>query len=310
MRVKAFGIAWLFVTLLVTGAPGQERPNLSGTWTASPDAPAGMTAAPSPVFGQRFAIDHKGDTLTLVRPQRVGSGSATLTLDGTETRMRVTGTLCQGDFQSIEKAVWEGDAIAHTVLGIVPPGGDPLYNSNVKRLFRMQGPDALRVEATIARGGTPTQVATVYTRTTETMPPVPTPATGPKASIAQLEWVTGTWTRTTGPTTVEERWTPAAGGATIGVSRTLRTGIQSAFEFLCIVERGGTLVYSAMPGGRSPATDFTLTSITADAATFENPAHDFPTLIRYRKLPDGSLETTVSGPNGARAQSVVMKQSN
>ena len=50
----------------------------------------------------------------------------------------------------------------------------------------------------------------------------------------------------------------------------------SAFEFLCIVERDGGLVYQAMPNGRSPATDFTLTTIDADNAIFENPAHDYP----------------------------------
>ena len=33
----------------------------------------------------------------------------------------------------------------------------------------------------------------------------------------------------------------------------------TAFEFLCIVERNGGLVYTAMPNARMPATDFTLT---------------------------------------------------
>jgi hypothetical protein len=51
-----------------------------------------------------------------------------------------------------------------------------------------------------------------------------------------------------------------------------------------------------------------LTSITADAATFENPSHDYPKLIRYAKKPDGSLETTIAGESGQRAQSVTLKK--
>ena len=81
-----------------------------------------------------------------------------------------------------------------------------------------------------------------------------------------------------------------------------------AFEFLCIAERDGSLVYTAMPNGRTPPTHFMLTSISGDAATFENPSHDYPKMIRYTKKPDGSLETTIAGEGGQRAQSVLLKR--
>jgi hypothetical protein len=48
-----------------------------------------------------------------------------------------------------------------------------------------------------------------------------------------------------------------------------------------------------------------LTGITADSATFENPAHDFPKMIRYTRRPDGNLEARVSGANGERPQAFV-----
>src|SRR4026208_1993662 len=73
----------------------------------------------------------------------------------------------------------------------------------------------------------------------------------------------------------------------LGVSRTMRSGAMNAFEFLCIAERSGSLVYTAMPNA-GPLTDFMLTKIDADSATFENPAHDFPKAIRYAKKPDGT----------------------
>jgi hypothetical protein len=78
------------------------------------------------------------------------------------------------------------------------------------------------------------------------------------------------------------------------------------FEFLRIVERDGGLVYVAQPEGRPP-TDFTLTALTAESATFENPAHDFPKVIRYTKRTDGALEASVS--DGAqRSQTFVFQR--
>jgi hypothetical protein len=121
---------------------------------------------------------------------------------------------------------------------------------------------------------------------------VPGKATG---SISQVAWLAGTWSGTAGATTVEERWTPPAGGSMMSIGRTLRNGGLVAFEFVCIVERNGGLVYSAMPNGHQPATDFTMTKIEATSITFENPAHDFPKMIRYSLKPDGRLEAVVSG---------------
>ena len=113
------------------------------------------------------------------------------------------------------------------------------------------------------------------------------------ATVAQLAWLAGTWSGGNGPVRFEERWTPAAGGAMLAVSRTLKGDRLVAFEFLRIVERDGTLVYIAQPGGQPP-TEFVLTVISADSATFENPTHDFPKMIRYGKRADGSLEARVS----------------
>jgi hypothetical protein len=118
------------------------------------------------------------------------------------------------------------------------------------------------------------------------------------ATIAQVGWMEGAWVAKDGSVSIEERWTPPAGGAMLAVSRTLKNGRMAGFEFLRIVERDGGLVYVAQPGGKPP-TDFTLTAISENSATFENPAHDFPKLIRYTKRPDGTLEARV-GDGGAK----------
>src|SRR5687768_7829693 len=114
-----------------------------------------------------------------------------------------------------------------------------------------------------------------------------------RASISQLSWLAGAWTGGGGPVTLEERWTRAAGGAMLAVSRTIKGDRMVAFEYLRIVERDGTLVYIAQPNG-NPPTEFRLSAITADSATFENRAHDFPKVIAYAKTADGTLEARVS----------------
>lgn len=93
----------------------------------------------------------------------------------------------------------------------------------------------------------------------------------------------------------------------LGVSRTVKDNRMVAFEFLRIVERAGGLVYIAQPNG-VPPTEFTLTAVDAESATFENPAHDYPKMIRYSKRPDGSLEARISAEGGQRPQTFVFKR--
>jgi hypothetical protein len=114
-----------------------------------------------------------------------------------------------------------------------------------------------------------------------------------RASISQMSWLAGAWNGASGPVSFEERWTAAAGGAMLAVSRTVKSDRMVAFEYLRIVERDGTLIYIAQPGGRPP-TEFRLSAITPDSAMFENKAHDFPKVIAYAKKPDGTLEARVS----------------
>ena len=127
-----------------------------------------------------------------------------------------------------------------------------------------------------------------------------------RGTLTQLAWLAGTWTGGGGPVTFEERWTPAAGGAMLAVSRTLKGDRMVAFEFLRIVERDGSLVYIAQPEGRPP-TEFALTAITADSATFENAMHDFPKMIRYTRRADGSLEARVSD-GGQKGETFAFKR--
>ena len=262
------------------------------------------------MWGEQFTIDQKAQNLTLWRTFVAGPATITYALDGSETTSRVPGRLCEPDTGATWTAAWEGSALTLAMIGAIPPNGKPI-KTDVRSTLKLESPDTLKVEvaARVASQPAPRITTTTYKRKPgATPPPASSASTRAKASIADVSWISGVWTGGAGVTTLEERWTPSAGGVMIGVSRTIRDGTQSAFEFLCIVEREGGLVYQAMPNGRSPATDFTLTKVDADNAIFENPAHDYPKMIRYSRKADGSLEAVISLENGQKPQTFTFKK--
>lgn len=309
--MRAAILTVLFITSVSTIPVATGRPDLSGSWAAVKDEPPSLAPAPSPILGPRFSLKQDGETVTWTRPLRDEFLTVTLKFDGTKAGFRIPGRMCEGDSEAFETAIWEDGTLVLTAAGVIPPGGGPARPFNAKRLLKLHDPNTLLVQASMNQAGKPVAVGTVYKRS-DPMPPPPAKASavkGTPATIAQVGWIAGFWTGTTKTTTVEERWTSSASGGMIGLGRTLRGSALASFEFLCIAERDGSLVYQAMPNGRSPATDFTLTAVSADSATFENPAHDFPRLVRYSRLADGSLETAISaGPTQKMTTFVLKKQ--
>jgi len=100
---------------------------------------------------------------------------------------------------------------------------------------------------------------------------------------------------------IEERWTEPASNMMLGVSRTVRGDKVVEFEFLRIEARADGLYYVAQPGGRPP-TDFKLTRWDGTEAIFENPRHDFPKRVIYRRMPDNVVTARVDGGAGTKGQ--------
>lgn len=125
----------------------------------------------------------------------------------------------------------------------------------------------------------------------------------PADKISDLAFISGDWqSDPTGRAVSEEHWTRPAGGSMIGMSRTLVGARTASFEFLRIEERGEAIYYVASPKGQCPATDFKLTRLSGQEAVFENPEHDFPKRIIYRKNSDGSLTAIVDGGEGTKSE--------
>ena len=129
-------------------------------------------------------------------------------------------------------------------------------------------------------------------------------------TISDISWIAGAWqTAPGGRRQIEEHWTAVAGGSMMGVSRTVAGDKTVEFEYLRIEQRADGIYYVAHPKARCPGTDFKLTRASATEAVFENPQHDFPKRIIYRKTDDG-LTASIDGGEGSKAMSFVLKKMN
>jgi len=129
-------------------------------------------------------------------------------------------------------------------------------------------------------------------------------------TMSDLSWIAGAWqTAPGGRRQIEEHWTAVAGGSMMGVSRTIAGDKTVEFEYLRIEQRADGIYYVAHPKARCPGTDFKLTRASATEAVFENPQHDFPKRIIYRKT-DVGLTASIDAGEGNQAMSFVFKKMN
>lgn len=108
------------------------------------------------------------------------------------------------------------------------------------------------------------------------------------ADLQRMDWLTGTWQRTdlsAGRSGYEQWRRDGEGFSGVGVARQ-RT--ETVFEETLRIElRDGAIVYVAGVAHNPAPVEFRLTDLDDDGFVFENPAHDFPQVIAYRR--DGDL---------------------
>ena len=128
-------------------------------------------------------------------------------------------------------------------------------------------------------------------------------------TLADISWIAGDWqTAPGGKAQIEEHWTQVAGASMMGMSRTVAGEKTVEFEYLRIEQRPDGVYYVSHPKGRCPGTDFKLTRASATEAVFENPQHDFPKRIIYRKGADDSLTASIDAGEGSKARSFAFKK--
>ena len=121
--------------------------------------------------------------------------------------------------------------------------------------------------------------------------------------VEDLKWLAGCWEMRSSERVTEEQWMTPRGGIMIGMSRTVRGESLVEFEQVRIETRGADLYYVASPARQATA-EFKATATSAERVTFENPAHDFPTKVAYRKQGADSLIASIEGQRGGRTRTI------
>ena len=128
-----------------------------------------------------------------------------------------------------------------------------------------------------------------------------------RPSLADLAWLEGEWTRATSSGTAIERWRSVPGGGLVGEGAFQRGdgGAEIQTEALLLVEMGGEIFYVAKPRENTYPVAFRLASLENGTAVFENPTHDFPQRIIYRRSGPDSMTAAIEGPgDGGQPQRI------
>jgi hypothetical protein len=125
-------------------------------------------------------------------------------------------------------------------------------------------------------------------------------------TLADLAWLKGCWrTQDEGPV-VTEVWLAPPMPALLGYSYTIREGQVQGWEQTRIEIIDGAPHFIAVPNG-GPPVRFRLRDMAihvdepaAEAAIFENPQHDYPQIVQYRRI-GNQLIATIAKLDGSDA---------
>ena len=123
----------------------------------------------------------------------------------------------------------------------------------------------------------------------------------PAAAEPDLDWLAGYWLSCEDGVEVSETWSNRRGGIMLGSSITIGDDA-FGWEQARIEASEDGLTFHAQPRSQ-PAAAFRLIRSGPREAVFENPAHDFPQRVIYRR--DGDrLTGRIEGVTGGRDQAI------
>lgn len=128
-------------------------------------------------------------------------------------------------------------------------------------------------------------------------------ATTTAGRLDSLRWLAGCWELRAAGRVTREMWMPPDAGLMLGASRTSTNGTVREFEQLLLAERGDRVVYTARPSGQAEAS-FTAVELSDSGFVVENPAHDFPQRIIYRRRGADSLLARIEGPGSGGVRGI------
>jgi len=102
---------------------------------------------------------------------------------------------------------------------------------------------------------------------------------------------------------VEEQRMPERAGTMIGMGRSVGARGLDDYELTVIQQDGERLLYVAHPR-RQPVATFVAIAATADSVLFENPEHDYPQRVGYRRVGTDSVLAWIDGTSNGKQQRV------
>jgi hypothetical protein len=127
-------------------------------------------------------------------------------------------------------------------------------------------------------------------------PTIENESTLPK-KIEKANWLVGTWFSKSGERSYSETWNKYDDTTYVGSSYAIQHDDTVSAESIRLVQQGDVINYIPTVQGQNDnmPVRFKLVSSDSNKLIFENPAHDFPQIITYRRVPPDSLIAEISG---------------
>jgi hypothetical protein len=138
--------------------------------------------------------------------------------------------------------------------------------------------------------------------TKESEVPVETPK---KTKLGSLNWVLGTWVMETPDGTFTEYWKQTNDSVYTGHGMLVSAKGDTLFsEHIKLEQSGNTVYYKPVVSGQNEGkeTVFTEKELNENEVVFENPAHDFPQRIIYKKPSDSTLYARIEGTQNGKSR--------
>lgn len=121
--------------------------------------------------------------------------------------------------------------------------------------------------------------------------------------LQKTSWILGSWKGVLGEGVSVERWYKQDDSTYAGAGLFIKGKVTLSQETLQLAQKGKDLYYLATVKDQNDnkPVSFKMTKFTANELVFENPGHDFPQKITYKRYSADSLVAEISGEvNGQR----------
>lgn len=124
--------------------------------------------------------------------------------------------------------------------------------------------------------------------------------------LDKMNWIIGNWENNLPEGKLTETWTKANDSTYHAVTLLIKEKDTLHYETVVLAQKGETLLYSPTVKGQNDEqpVNFKLTETkTENEFVFENPKHDYPQKIVYKKVNNNQLVATISGKQQGKLSS-------